>query len=247
MQLVLTISLPALALVIGCHSSVMVEGTAVAGGQASSSVTSGGAGGAPLAPQATSSSGVGGAPVSVTAAESSGNGGSPALQSSAIAGGGGGGDSTSVTATSASSGGVGGSPVEKSSAVSTGADGAGGAGVTGGAGGSGAGGAAAGTGGAQPFSCSLCSDVINNFASPDTLCRGSVIPYLAVVKCACDDACAPVCAVAGSTDCLATMAGNTPPDCAACLASVGGCLTIWDACVGDDGLNTTLSGNDTPP
>ena len=241
----ISLSLPALVLVIGCHPSVVVEGTPAASGRSSSSgaggapstTTTGTFGGATATSVTASSGGVGGVPVSASTGESSGSGGSTTLQSSA---GSSGSDSTS-SSTGASSGGVGGTPVNKSSAASSGAGGNGGNGGAGGNGGSG------GAGGSPVVTCALCSDVIHNLAPADTVCLGSKDKYLAVVTCACDDTCAAVCGVAGAADCLAAMAGNTPPDCAACLASASGCLTAWDGCVGDDGVNTALGGGGNPP
>jgi hypothetical protein len=95
--------------------------------------------------------------------------------------------------------------------------------------------------------CPVCSDAINDFVSTDTSCLASQTKYLALVQCACKDTCAAACGVAGSTDCLATGHQTAPPDCAACLASADGCLTLWNDCIGDDGVSSTVGAIDTPP
>ncbi|MEP7123891.1 MAG: hypothetical protein ABJE95_23385 [Byssovorax sp.] len=238
MKLFFTLWFPAAAFVIGCGPGL--DAPAVAAGQSSAGATSGGydgvttTAGAGGAPGKAASSGVGGARESATAASSGGDGGAPAVKSSATTVGSGGAAPLSTSASSASCGGVGGSTTRTSSAVGSGSSGASGAG------------GAIGRGPPAPI-CPLCSDALNNLASPDTLCIASQTKYLAIVQCACKDTCAAVCGVLGSTDCLASWKGNTPPDCAACLASASGCLTVRDACIGDDGVSTTVGTVDTPP
>jgi hypothetical protein len=83
--------------------------------------------------------------------------------------------------------------------------------------------------------------------SPDLICVPSQSKYLAVVTCACTDTCAAVCGVPGSSDCLVAWQGNVPPECTACLLAATGCAAVVDACIGDDGISTSIGTTDTPP
>lgn len=87
-----------------------------------------------------------------------------------------------------------------------------------------------------PRPCDPCSAaLIGDVERP--LCAGAQAGYEDLLVCACQAACASVCNVTASDDCLAGWDGNPPLACKACLLSATGCGAAWGACLFEEGVS----------